>query len=561
MAFCLIHERSGDSESIGPQNRTVLEVRRLTIGSAADQHLHLPLPGIAPRHAVLIGTRGRLLLRMRHARAVLVNGRRVRRATLSPGDCLQLGDALIRVRRPLAGGVFALRIAPGLPHQETPGSERTGRGLSVSFWSWSLTVTVSVLFLLVPLAGFLVPPVGKVLRNSSLLPSDALWNPGPLHNAHQAIGARCDACHRNAFVRVQDQQCAACHPDVQHHVDARGADVGLFAGRRCESCHREHKQPAALVQSDARLCTDCHAHLQRLKPNTDVADVEDFGLAHPEFRVSAVSSSPDGNLRVARLTRSQPESFLERSHLTFSHLKHLDPKGIKSPTGDRVLTCQDCHRPDALGREMAPIRMTTHCSGCHSLRFDEHDPASAVPHGDLKAALRAVQEHFSRLYVERVLPAAWVTGPAALRRRPGDVEPAPPGADQAAMAWVNGETATVARELMEKRLCFECHEVTRVPGGTGLEQWRIWPVKLTGDWMPMARFNHAAHSTQKCTGCHDGAARSEHASDILMPTIAKCRECHGGAQENSKVTSSCLMCHPFHRSGQGRFLTAAAGHR
>jgi hypothetical protein len=98
-----------------------------------------------------------------------------------------------------------------------------------------------------------------------------------------------------------------------------------------------------------------------------------------------------------------------------------------------------------------------------------------------------------------------------------------------------------------------------VPGTTGLEQWRIWPVKLTGDWMPMARFNHAAHSTQKCTDCHDGAERSEHASDILMPGVAKCRECHGGAGETSKVASSCLMCHPFHRSGQGRFLTVAGG--
>jgi len=49
---------------------------------------------------------------------------------------------------------------------------------------------------------------------------------------------------------------------------------------------------------------------------------------------------------------------------------------------------------------MMPIRMETQCSGCHSLHFDEHDPTSGVPHGDLQRMYRALREHFSRQYLE-----------------------------------------------------------------------------------------------------------------------------------------------------------------
>jgi hypothetical protein len=75
--------------------------------------------------------------------------------------------------------------------------------------------------------------------------------------------------------------------------------------------------------------------------------------------------------------------------------------------------------------------------------------------------------------------------------------------------------------------------------------------------MPRARFNHALHITQPCTSCHDTAERSKRSSDILMPRIAKCRECHGGAGDTSKLSSDCVMCHRFHLPQRGRFDTVA----
>jgi predicted CXXCH cytochrome family protein len=401
MAFCLISDLPGGAARGGKASRGVtFNVRRLSIGSAPDQELHLPLAGVDPRHAVITAARdGQLLLDVLSRR-----GCHRQHPQGEEGEPVAgvIGSAVITVEKPLSSRLFVLRVEEPQQADGAEGcSERETPGLSISFWSWAFTVGVTMIFLAVPLAGVMLPPLGKVLRAAPLLPSDALWNPGPLHAAHQSIGANCNACHRSPFVQVQvqDQECRACHADVQHHVDIRSTDVSLFEGETCASCHREHKQPAALVQSDPRLCTDCHAHLERLKPRTGAAGVADFGREHPDFRVTVLAGEVNGWHSV-RLDRRQADTFIEHSHLRFSHRQHLNPRGIKTPTGDRVLTCQECHKPDASGQEMVPINMEAQCIRCHSLRFDEHDPASALPHGNLQRAFRAVEEHFSHQYLQ-----------------------------------------------------------------------------------------------------------------------------------------------------------------
>jgi predicted CXXCH cytochrome family protein len=474
---------------------------------------------------------------------------------LRPGDRLQIGNTTITVEEPRAADIAVLRISePHAPGNRSAAAralvEREAAPPSMSFWSWSLTLGVTAAFLLVPLSGVVMPAARKPLRTTSLLPSDALWSPGPLHTAHQFIGSNCNACHRTPFRRVRDAQCTACHTDVQHHVDVRSTDVRLFSGERCAGCHFEHKQPTALVQRDPRLCTDCHAHLERLKAQPQIENANDFGSRHPEFRPSVLKSVSEALWRPSRLDRRDPAHFIERSHLRFSHAQHLDPKGIKSPDGERVLTCQSCHHPNSSGREMLPIRMESECSGCHSLQFDERDPSTVVPHGNLPAVFKTLQEHFSRQYLERDAKVQSGTG---VPRRPGGEQQAMSSEQQLrARGWVDAQSLTIARELLEKRVCVDCHEVSRIPDAVGLDQWRIEPVRLTQTWMPLARFNHAAHATQQCTSCHTSAPRSQHSSDVLMPRIAECRTCHGGVSDSTRVASACLMCHQFHLPNRGR---------
>jgi predicted CXXCH cytochrome family protein len=564
MQFCLLRDSGSDSPGGGHarSHGILLRTRRLTIGSAPRRHLHIPDAGVDPLHAMLrIRRSGKLSLAVLSRKGVLVNGRlRSRAAVLKAGDRLEIGATTITVEAPRANDVAVLRI--GEPNGAISRSA-AARALaepemappSMSLWSWGLTLAVAAAFLLVPLVGVVMPWMQKPLRASSVLPSDALWSPGPLHTAHQFIGDNCTACHRTPFARVRDAQCTACHTDVQHHVDVHNSDVGLFRGERCASCHFEHKQPSALVQHDPRLCTDCHAHLDRLKQRPSIQNVSDFGTDHPDFRPSVLRNVSEGTWQTTRLNRGDPAHFVEHSHLLFSHAQHLNPKGIKSPQGDRVLTCQSCHHPNSSGRDMLPMRMESDCSGCHSLQFDEHDPNTVVPHGNLQAVFRTLQEHFSRQYLERDAQTRSSTSAA---RRPGAANEVMSSEQQLrARSWVDAQSLAIARELLEKRVCVDCHEVSHVPGADGFEQWRIEPVRLTQSWMPRARFNHAAHATQQCSSCHTAAPRSQHSSDILMPRIAECRTCHGGAHAAKRVESSCLMCHEFHLPDHGRMAPPA----
>jgi predicted CXXCH cytochrome family protein len=498
-----------------------------------------------------------------------VNGRREIRARLKPGDVLQIGAAKLTVRPSRSRRAVILEVYEPVNENEEVDYERSDAltpGPRMSPWSWALSLGFAALFLLLPLSGVVMPGIQDPLRETPLLPSDALWSPGPLHTAHQSIGNRCDACHVKPFEPVHDRECFACHASVQHHVDIRTADVSLFQGTQCTSCHMEHKQPAALVQRDPRACTDCHADLGRRKSNTTVRNATDFGTDHPEFRLTVLASTGANEAtspwRAVRLDRADPEHFVEHSHLRFSHLQHLDPKGVKSPTGERILGCQDCHRPNSSGRDMLPIRMETNCSGCHSLLFDEHDPTSGVPHGNLEAVYKTIREHFSHEYL--VQSGATSSSGDRQARRPGNEGRVMSEAEQRrARDWVDTQSLKIARELLEKRVCADCHEVTRVPGRTGLEQWRVEPVQLTVNWMPGARFDHAAHVSETCVSCHTHAPESKHATDILIPGISRCRECHGGMPprgtgSSAKVASDCLMCHPFHVPNRGLWLRTTA---
>jgi hypothetical protein len=241
----------------------------------------------------------------------------------------------------------------------------------------------------------------------------------------------------------------------------------------------------------------------------------------------------------------------ERSHLTFSHAQHLARKGIKGPDGDEVLQCANCHTPDASGRVMQPIQMEKHCSRCHSLRFDENDPATTVPHGDIDGVYRALIAHFSLRFLQGNV-ASPRTDP--LIRRPGGRATTLSREEQGrARDWAEKQSLLAARDLFERRVCVDCHEVTKMPERTGFQQWKVEPVKLTQTWMPRARFDHQAHKTTECVACHIRADVSKTSSDVLMPAIRECRTCHAGANSKEKLPSDCLMCHQFHLPGRGLF--------
>ena len=538
--------------------QVVLEVERLTIGRGAEQLIQIPDARIAIEFARIEQERGHFWLRALTDDGVVINGVARRKSLLRSGDVLSLAGRHLTVEDIRPDRVMVLRL--GLP-REGVGSDAVApahqtlkdTGLRASPASWALVLGVLTLTFLAPLLASWNTPLRANLRAAALLPSDALWLPGPLHTAHQSIGGNCNACHGTTFSRVSNQACTGCHGDTQHHVPADSPARPLFASMQCADCHVEHSTPSQLVDTGSRRCVACHADLRKFDPQTSLQNATDFGSDHPGFSLALLEPLREGDETVWH-TRVEKADFRpraeEHSNLKFSHEVHMDRQGIKSPTGDQVLECSDCHQSDAGGRNMLPIRMETHCSRCHSLRYDESDPTSAVPHGALPPVFTALQDHFSRMFLQ---PAASGT-PATARRRPGGEQAVLTRDEQhRALEWTTRQTMQAARELLEKRVCFECHTITHLPGLSGFEQWRVEPVRLASSWMPQAQFNHAAHRSSSCVSCHRGAERSDSSTDVLMPEIRECRSCHGGGRDKTRLASDCTLCHRLHLPGRGDY--------
>src|SRR5690606_12399969 len=109
-----------------------------------------------------------------------------------------------------------------------------------------------------------------------------------------------------------------------------------------------------------------------------------------------------------------------------------------------------------------------------------------------------------------------------------------------------------AERQFSQRGCVTCHQVDQMPGAEGVERWQVLPVRLNDDWYSAARFDHQSHLTQAkqrgdalCLSCHKADSSSD-SSDILMPTLAQCVDCHGDKSVGGRVAVNCIACHGYH---------------
>jgi hypothetical protein len=496
----------------------------ITLGRSTDQRVQSNDTRLQLKHAELRATASGWQLVCIPPGQAVVNDKACRDARLAVGDVVTLGSLRLRVEAPTAAGEPQLSIER-LPDTASAAvsagagapASATAPKLSLAELGWRKRPWAWALFLVTVLGGLALPwAVG--------VPSDATWSSGPLHEAHASLEGRCDSCHVKPFQRVRNESCLDCHADhLRTHLPADHPATVQFMAQRCTDCHVEHDEPTHLVQTDNRVCTDCHAEPERHGGRPGAKPVTDFESNHPSFRLSSLRSE-------------QPAS-----QLKFTHAAHLDERGIKAPSGTVVMKCADCHTPTEEGRSFAPIRMETHCASCHRLDFDPAEPDRTVPHGDPTEVLRVLSGHYSARYL------AGYADPLAGRTStvlPPGVEVAP--AERARLLGVARDRAVrVATDLFERRACVDCHTVTRV--GTAAEPaWKVMPVKLVSNWMPGAEFDHALHGTSltPCSTCHK-AETSKQASDVLMPPIETCRDCHRGTMK-----TACIDCHGFHGKGQ-----------
>ena len=522
----------------------VVDGDAITLGRATDRTLHLKDSRVALEHARIYRSGGRTLITCKPPAQVVVNGTVRRDAELHIGDTVQIGANALRLIEPDKGLdlAFTFELDATADTRESvvdrPRLSLGQLGMYKRRWAWIAFIAFLGLGLLIPLAGSIRKDGSETLRGLHL-PSDRAWLPGPLHASHATLNGRCDACHQTPFVRVRSEACLTCH-STNLHTHVRSAAAASVAMERltCTSCHAEHEEPARLVQTDQRLCATCHSgNAISSAVAGRVLNATDFLLDHPDFDVHPQPA----NLH----TRSEPESGLK-----FAHDVHLDPKGIKAPDGSVVMKCADCHQPEPGGRRMLPVRMETHCASCHRLEFDPADPDRTVPHGDPKRVMDTLVEYYSARYLAGYPDSRASAQPTRRVQLPSIALSNPERNRLLQLAQVRA--LDVARDVFERRVCVECHEVTQVHAIEGAT-WHISEVKRTEAWMPNAHFDHSRHGTSltPCSTCHD-AAHSKKESDVLMPGIDTCRTCHGGERAHpgnaSLIASTCTMCHSFHQA-------------
>lgn len=347
---------------------------------------------------------------------------------------------------------------------------------------------------------------------------------------------------------------------------------------RCASCHREHldadgqkSMPAKTPTTDrtshspvrdrpvlamASNCADCHSAMKSRLPDTTLIDTPEWGR-HPNFRPLIVVSPNGPQPTVRQIALSERPS--EHSGLKFPHSLHLSATGGVARMGqvlglrrgaDGALGCAACHQPDASGQGFKPIEMTRDCSACHSLAYAKvGGTLQRLPHAHPDQVVAALSTYYGSGGGGR----SGSSDPVALPRRvPGLASPVMgrSGPWQGSPAALE---AAVRRTFSPGGACFDCHTVLP-PSRPGSLAYGIAPVHLTDRYLPSGAFNHAiaahrqdAAGRETCGNCHK-AQSSDHAEDLLLPTIGQCAQCHGktAPQAPQRASADCTECHGFH---------------
>ena len=542
-----------------------IEGVRLTIGRSPECDVRLTDLAVELRHAALERAGPRLTVAVEAGLTVELDGRRVASGAieLGTGGDLRIASHLLRfMPTPPQSEEIAVAV-----ERVTEGEVKLGRSTERLFslasvlpgkrpMAWLLALVVLAVCIAWPIKTF----YGRQQRAERFahFQADEMWSAGHLSAAHAGLQHDCSACHVKPFESVRDAACAACHTAIHGHADpfrlararpglSRWGAFQLSVKRalnlppgRCIDCHTEHQGPQHMAPTPQRFCSDCHSSLASRLPDTRLGDAGDFGRLHPDFRPAVIAGWHGERAFLRRVAPGGRED----NGLKFPHALHLSGAGGAAQMARRLglggaLDCANCHRPKADGVRFQPVDMERDCAMCHSLAFARTDGiVRTLRHGDPVQVAAELRD----FYGSRTAPLPPSLRPLG-RRLPGAAETVQAQAQFARGAHAPGAEAAIRAVFSRGGACYDCHAVEPPPAGS--LAFRIHPVAFPERYVRHGWFDHRAHATQACSGCH-AAARSQSASDLLLPGIATCRGCHGGERTSKPVASSCAMCHDYH---------------
>ena len=567
------------------------------VGRGADCDIQIADLAVSLRHARLRQSGpGRVEIQSLGALAVEIDGRFPRQAdlTLARSPKIVLGSHELRLTAGEAPGEVVVTVARA---ERRRGGSAAGDEAAVFSppaavfgkrrLAWALGLGILLACLAAPMAAFFLH------QRHGVIHPDQQWSSGPLSSVHGFLRGDCQACHRQAFVAVRDEACAACHganrdrasilrtarevrlaggPFAPALIRDHAAHDRLFAATplpaklgprieamfarafhhsndRCASCHLEHltadgrRRAVATVGGPPRKkpflvnvesCVDCHAGLKARLGATTLLDTPDWGR-HPDFRPLIVVADRGGRPLLRRIALARRP--LDHTGLAFSHRLHLGPAGFVARMA------LELGRRRGYGEPLA-------CANCHhpdgvgrSFAPVEmtrdcsacHSLAFAGPRSALRnlphGSVKAVVAELEAFYAGRR------TGPApglAGRRRPPGI------AAEIRWAWrpvgppgpPSAQAARAVRAAFAPSgVCAYGHAIGR-GGGPATLGFTVTPVHLTARYLPRGAFDHAL--------------RAHHLDAAGRPA---CATCHGARASDRAGDilipriAACAACH------------------
>jgi len=557
-----------------------LDADSLIVGRAPASDIHLADLTVELQHLSLADAGGGML--RASALGTLpfsLDGSNTTEASIDPnaGAAIVVGPAKLEISREGDGPVqiiqsqikkSAAAVEPnaGFALASAMPSKRT--------MAWMTSLAILILLLAVPIVTHLTRDtsvegtdylVGADTPRINQVSFDSTWSSGDLSLAHHDLKDNCEACHSTPFVSVQDTTCLTCHEELGDHAEtprlmegmapipadeawqwAVAETFGKEGPGSCTSCHLEHEGKVRQQAATQEFCADCHEALDTRLSNVAFGNADNFGKKHPQFRPAFYTEyNQEAPVRI-----SLDKAIEEKSGLLFPHDIHMDAQGgvarmaISLDQYGEALECSNCHEltEDKVGYK--PVEMEPSCEGCHSLVAgrDSSGGFTSLRHGDVQDLMQDLAT------MGKGPKRAVVSG----RSRPGQF--ASGGSYAINFGRPAASLIAINRALLPGGTCGDCHISTTTDGRPDLI-----PVNLPDRFLQHGFFTHVGHEDEDCTDCHE-ADTSKAATDLLLPNLESCQDCHVGEAlrdpsgsiikaaivKEDEVPSTCAMCHGYH---------------
>jgi predicted CXXCH cytochrome family protein len=515
--YTLKHTHANGQEQVSTEDFAQSEI---LIGRGASSDIRVPEAQVSLIHVKLSERSGVLYIEdLNSFGGTKVNHKSIRTTQLSSGDTFQIGTSTFCIEK--KEGVWHL-----IEHRTS--IHDAGEEAFVEHLTKSLSIQKKLpsMFLLSVLAGFCILLLYFIYPLSS--GNKQSWSSGPISNVHNSFSNDCTACHQIPFQKVQDSACLSCHAMSDHaenisdfHTSHKNLNLS------CGSCHMEHNGSDGIIIKESNLCLSCHASLSSLMNDTKIQDVPSFEH-HPEFKI------------ILDKNKGKP---VDTNTLKLNHKVHLEP-GIMGREGPTTLSCESCHQVSQDKKSFLPVTFEKDCKSCHTISFEEFSKTIEVPHGKPELIYNFLKSQYAALYLDnegvkkefpsrRNIPKGEITrGAYAIYTSKA----------------VHKRARKMEEEVVNSLACSVCHEITKKPEPLSDDegQFEVTKPDTPAHWLPGSIFNHSKHQHITCESCHGAVKESESSSDLLMPGIITCAQCHHDRGRNGMVESNCVMCHSYH---------------